>query len=216
MQPAQGFRAKGSFGIPPEMQKDLEDARRKSPEAPKPPAAEASQSPVMAPELSPAPPAEAKGPKVMTDAEREAEYAKIKAELEKDLDTTLTVEDIKEYVFRGRITKEVNVITGVLKCTFQTLNPAEHLEIDKRIAAYQDEGIYTSQGIDNQRSLVTLSYVFLAANGKMLSAKSEPLKREEAIRRLGVDVVDSVSRAYGKFKTLVTVVMEEKNFIKKP
>lgn len=218
MQPAAGFRAKGSFGIPQEMQKDLEDARRKS-EAAKPPAhpaAEAPQEPVMAPEPSPEEPVDPKIPKPLTAAEKQAEYVKFKTELEEDLETTLTVEDIKEYVFRGRITKEVSAIPGVLKCTFQTLNPSEHLEIDKRVAEYQTEGAYTSEGIANQRSLVTLSYVWLAANGKPLSAKNEPPKREDAVRKCGVDVVDSVAKAYQKFKTLVTVVMQEKSFIKKP
>lgn len=215
MEPRPGFRAKGSFGIPQEMQKDLEEQRRKAPEPPKPP-----QVPVEAPVMEAAPAQEeaieAKKPKEPTDAEREAEYIKYKAELEKDLDVALTVEDIKDYVFRGRIVKEVSAIPGVLRCTFQTMNPSEHLEIDKRVAAYQNEGAYTSEGIANQRSILTLSYVWIAANGKPLSAKNEPSKREDAVRKCGTDVIDRVTSAFMKFKTLVNVVMQEKSFVKKP
>jgi hypothetical protein len=221
MEPRPGFKARGSFGTPPQMLKDLEESRKKAGEE----AARPSQQPppqvnkeeaVMAPPIENEAPADPKKPKEITDAEREAEYVKFKAELEKDLETTLTVEDIKEYVFRGRITKEVQVIPGVLNCTFQTLNPSEHLEIDKRVASFQNEGAYTSEGIANQRSLVTLSYVWIAAGGKPLSAKNDPIKREEAVRKCGVDIVDAVSKAYQKFKTLVSVVMQEKTFIKKP
>lgn len=210
MEPVPGFRAKGSFGVPLEMQKDLDAARRKAP-APEP--ARVEPTPEAATESVPVDP---KAPKELTDAEREAEYVKFKVALEKELMTSVTVDDIKDYVFRGRITKEVEVIPGVMKATFQTLNPTEYLEIDKRVAAYQDEGIFTSEGLSNQRALVTLSYVWIAANGKPLSGKNEPTKREDAVRKCGVDVIDSVVRAHEKFKTLVTVVMKEKSFIKKP
>jgi hypothetical protein len=225
MEPSTGFRAKGSFGVPQEMQKDLEDARRKAANKGAPPEASSMQphaanrppmsSDVPAAPQAPGQPAAPPTAEETAEAVQEAKFKELKESIEKRLETTITPEDIKDYIFKGSLTKTVSVIPGVFKCAFKTLTPTEYFEIDTREAAFRDEGKYTLDGIMNQRAIVTLSYAWIAADGKPLSAKNDPALREKNIRVLGSHVVEFAVSANQDFNTLLKLVLQEKAFIKK-
>jgi hypothetical protein len=215
MQGTTGARPQGSFGIPPQMQQDLEEQRRRAAQA-KP-----AERPVMAAEV-PIVPAVAlpEAPEVVKtkedeEAKQEEEFKRLKASIEKRLETTITAEDIKEYIFKGALTKEVSVIPGILKCAFRTLTPTEYFEIDKREATFRDEGKFTVDGISNHRAIVTLSYAWIAADGKPISSANDPLIREKHIRKLGAHVVDFATAANQNFNDLLKLTLQEKAFLKK-
>lgn len=215
---ATGFKSRGSFGVPPEMQRDLEEARRKAetkePAPAQPHAANRPGTPADAPAAAPQPTDKEKA-KEKAEDDQEAKYRELKESIEKRIEASITPEDIKEYIFKGSLTKEVSVIPGVLKCAFKTLTPTEYFEIDKREAGFRDEGKFTLDGITNQRALVTLSYAWIAADGKPLSAQSDPAVREKHIRKLGAHVVEFAVSANQDFNTLLKLVMQEKAFLKK-
>ena len=215
MEASTGFKSRGSFGVPPEMKRDLEEQRRRAAEqeARKP---EEPPAPAMGIPLGsePPPPSPEQAEKT-AELSKEEEYRKVRAELEADLETTITVDDVKDYIFKGRLAKEVCIIGGHLKGTFQSMNPTEYMEIDKRMATFRDESAYTPDGLSNQRAILVLSYVWVNANGRPLSAKNDPVKREEHIRKLSVQVVNMASAAYTKFDELLQLVLHEKKFIKK-
>lgn len=201
------FKPKGSFGIPDEMRQQMEEARKNPAPIPQPPQALQAQ-----PDEAPA---DAPAPKVDEAQDQEAAYKKAKKELEESLEIMLEEDDIKEYIFKGRLTKEVNVIRGTLKCQFQTLTPDEYMAIDERMAELRDKGKHTQAGLENQQVIITLSYAWLQAAGKPISAKNEPAKREEYIRKMGAHLVDAASARFSEFNTLLKLVMQEKNFVKK-
>jgi hypothetical protein len=208
-----GFRAKGSFGVPSEMIKDMEARRRQQEAAPPPAHPKAPPPPVVAEAETPEP--EAPEAKKAGEPSKEEQYVTLRKNLEERLDTTITPEDIKEYIFKGVLSKEVTIVPGLLKGTFRTLTPTEIMEIDKREASFRDEGKYTIDGVSNQRALVTLSYSWVAAAGKPLSGQNEPAVREKHIRRLGVHIVDAAVSANTDFNALVRLVLQERAFVKK-
>lgn len=212
------FKPQGSFGMPENMKKSMESSRKNMVEA-----AQRAQAKVEGPQAPPPvpPPTTVEAAPVKpelaepTQAEKEEQFLALKKAYEESLQTTITEDDVKDYIFKGRLTKEVNIITGVVKGTFQTLTPDEHMEIDARTAEYRENSKYTSEGVSNQSSLVRLSYLWLAANGKPLSASNDPKTREKFIRKMGTHLVDAASVKYNELDMLLKLALKEKDFVKK-
>jgi hypothetical protein len=187
--------------------------------------AKAQQAAAMAAETQP-PPLEATPPLLAADPEaakkdekaevdRAAEFAKVRKDLEEELETTITEADIKDYIFKGRLTKEVTIFPGHLRATFQTLDAVEFMEVDKRKATYVADTTFTSDGVANHQAIITLSYAWVAANGKPLAANGEAEKREKFIRRMGAITIDAASTKFRELNTLINLALNEKKFVKK-
>jgi len=212
----EGFKAQGSFGIPSTLQKQMDEARRanlkkKTEEAPQndaPPVAAAQPAPASAA------PAE-QAPEVDPTKAQQEKFEKIKSALEQSLDTKITEEDIKEYIFKGRIVKDVQIIPGILKGSFQTLTTTQYMEIDERVAEMRSRGKNTQEGYDNDKAIINLSFSWIAADGRPLSSKDDPKIREKYIRSMGAHLVDCATAAMNDFNTLVRLTLQEKNFVKK-
>lgn len=240
MDPSNGFKAKGSFGVPQEMMDNLERGRGQNTPAPRVPAGlDLTRTPGGAPEnlgvkpgVNNAPvdmqkmvekPAE-KAPPVVTEKTQEEidamnlekyqkEMMRIKADAEKRLGISLTIEDAKNYIFMGRLTKEVIVIPDLMKCTFQTLTPVETMAIDARMAKFREKEKFTQDGYTNEQTIITLSYVWTHSEGKPMG--SSPEHREQRIRQFAVHVIDAVTAAHTDFNFLVKASLEERSFLKK-
>jgi hypothetical protein len=214
MKPSTPPQPQGSFGIPAEMKKQIEQARTN--------AADPSARPNIPPppeSIAPAP-AESKEENKKDSQEQDPaeSLAKYKASLEENLEIKLTADDIKTYLFKGRLSKEVLIVPGFLKGTFQTLTATDSLQIDQRMADLRDAGKLTAEGLANEGSIITLSYAWLAADGKPLTGKNGPeaaLNRESKIRAMGGHMLDAAARAWTDYNALIRVCMSEKRFVKK-
>lgn len=214
------FKSKGSFGIPEQMQRDLEASRKKPAGPPEAPVGDAVpvNDPRWVPpgseELKVAEPV--KTSEELTAAERERIFIQERAKLEESLETKITEEDIKDYIFRGRLAKEIAVIPGIMKSVFQTLNGDEAQDIDNRVALIIDgDKKLTGPGLDNERSILNLSYSWVSAAGKPLAVNNDPKKREVYIRKMGTHLLDAAAAKLGEFNLLVKLTLREKSFIKK-
>lgn len=212
------FKPQGSIGVPPKMLKEMEEARktttaRQQRQAANPGAPKDADEQVL---QGPPPEALVEVPSDKpTDASREKEFLDIRAGLEKSLGATIDAADVKAYIFKGVLSKEVELIPGVVKGTFKTITPEQFMEIDERMYQYQNEMKFTQMGIDNHRAILNLSYAWTHADGKPLSSTDDAKKREGIIRKMGAHLVDAATNRMNDFNYLVRLVLQEKNFIKK-
>ena len=191
---------RGSFGLPPEMAKQIEEARRK-PELPPEPVA------VSTPEVPEAEKSE--------ETKREEEYKRVRKDLVASLGFELTSEDLKTYIFKGRLQKDVVLIPDVASCTLKTTTPKDAAAIDEKLAAFRDLGKFTARGLENEEALLTLSYCLIALNGKPLAATEDPDKRLENIRNMGDHFVDMIFGKLRELSTLLRLTLQEKQILKK-
>lgn len=227
----EGVKPRGSFGVPEQMKKDLEAARMRAAqtqaqatsEPPKPP-----EEPVD-PRWQPPPEApsqieekvtlkapEEKSSDQLSADDLETMYLKQREELEKSLDTKITEEDVKEYVFKGRLAKDIEVLPGIIRCVFQTLSAEDVQEIDRQVADIAEQNKKaTPDGLENERAMLNLAYSWVSAAGKPLAANSDPAKRRATIRRMGAHLVDAAIKSLREYNLLLRLVMREKQFLKK-
>lgn len=212
----EGFKAKGSFGVPDELKRHHEAARKKLADDAANEAAKTA-APVEKAETDPYEKGGSaeKVAAVDLEASQAEQYKKAKKELEDSLEVTISEDDIKSYIFKGRLVKEVSIFPGVLKATFQTLNAEEHMVIDEQLAKYIADNKYTSGGIDNQHSITLLSHAWIMIGGKPFTSKDDPPKRESHIRKMGTTIIDATSKKYNELNTLIKLVLNEKSFLKK-
>jgi hypothetical protein len=217
-----GFKSRGSFGIPEGLKKELEDARKNPPpQAPTHPKAPPAPAAVEVKQAAPSPAVgEAPAPQDLanrepTKEEQADDLRQLRAKIEDSLGAAIDDKDIQDYVFRGRLTKTVTILPGILEGTFQTLTPTEIQAIDEGVADFQARGKFTSEGVVNERAILTLSYSWVAAAGKPLATGNDNKKREEKIRKMGAITVDSATRAFNELNLLLRVVFGEKQFQKK-
>lgn len=214
------FKAQGSFGIPQGAQRQMEEARKRvakkidgEPEAPPAIPQQAQEIPPEGTQAK-APPTE-KEVEEQAKKAQEKEFLKAKAALEEELEITITPDDIKDYIFKGRMTKKIHIVKGALEGTFQTLNPDEVQKIDELVADFRSSGKNTQEGYDNERAMVTLSYAWLAANDRPISAKNDPEIRKKYIKTMGAHIVDLAVTKHRDFNTLIRLALREQAFVKK-
>ena len=217
-------KPQGSFGMPPEMAKQIEESRKnmaeraklqQGPRAPKEVPLQPDDVQPPQPSFVPQAGVEPEAPIILPEG-RQVQIKKLREELEKALGIEITAEDLKEYVFKGRLSKEIELVPDVLKAVFQTLTPDEFMEIDIKTAELRAGNQHTSDGIANSVAILNLSYAWTHANGRMLSPKNEPKKRESYIVKMGAHVVDIASVKLNEFNTLIRVILQDKTFTKKP
>lgn len=141
-------------------------------------------------------------------------FKRVKAENEKAIGTTITEEDINDYIFRGRILKkDIQAIKNKVTVTFQSLTPKELESVDQFVAKVKDTGKYTNEGIANLRTIEQLSYAWLEINGRALPKEIE--KKKEAINQMGTHIINRVVDSFRCFDVLIELTLREDEFLKK-
>ena len=214
MEPTQP-RPRGSFGMPPEMQKKLNDTEQKRYEDKMKPAQSTAQ-PQAAPVTQIAENTEQPAEEIARkdEADRQNKFATMRSVIETELGVTFTAEDLKTYIFKGSLKKEVIIVPALgLKGTFQTLSTDQWQAIDKKMAAIRNDSTLTSSGVANENSILFLAYAWLEIGGKSLG--HSPEEREVNIRKMGGTFVEGVSEAFNNYTTLVKIALNDKGLVKK-
>lgn len=214
----QGNRPQGSFGVPQNLLKDMEAARKKQTEDAEKPIV---QEPVPVQEPVKEEIAAEKKPEDTQEDKALLEIQKTKEHWEKQLEIKITGEDVQDYLFKGRVTKEGVYLTsftvkGVeqdFRVTFQSLTPEDSEAIDIKMAEYRDKGKYTATGLDNEQALVTLSHALLNAAGRPMG--KAPEERYANIKRFGGHTVNLLALAWKGFNYLLDYSLQEKKLLKK-
>lgn len=211
MQPTNPLQPRGSFTKPQTLTKAINQAeasksvqpmtQQESPETPK---TETS------PELEQA---SSEDQIAKEDRERAENLAQIKKDIEKDLEASITDEDLKTYLFKGVLSKEIAIVKGMLKGVFRTSRINELQELDIKMAKIRDEAKHTPQGLANEEAIYALSYAWTHADGKPLGVTPED--REKKIRDMGSLFIERASTARVRFETLLKIAMNERGVLKK-
>ena len=204
----------GSFGIPPEMQAEIEKSKKK-----------AAQKPVDKTDIEsvvedfdpPKKDPRKEVPESVVKEDPKESYAKLKAEALRDLEIELTDDDFFAYVYKNKLEKDsVCIMPGKLYAKFRSLSVSETIEIDKKtkISSTVD---YTEAGIRNFNTLHLLSHgVFaLGPTGKVRSLGETPDERYKALSEMGSLVVEKISQKWNLFVFLVSTLMQEDENVKK-
>lgn len=206
MQPSNPLNTKvGSFSRPPE-RPPVTPAPQPSVEAPKEPLNLQQAETAMAEQTQ-------EERDIQDAAEREKAVKRIIESINKELEISLSTEDLKNYILKGRISKEVCIVNGVVKGTLQSLKIDDLQAIDIRMAQVRDKGQYTVKGLENEEAIIALSYAWTHADGKPLG--DTPDKRETVIRKMGSLFIERASNARVSFDTLIRLAMQERGLVKK-
>lgn len=160
-----------------------------------------------------------------TQEEKDRErLMEIKKNLEQRLGMSFSEEDLSEYILKGSVSKEVDVIPGLLKAVFKTLSTEEFQDIDEKMREVTSKEKLTSNGLENERVFLTLSKVWVGIREKKKSAvwsgtprmfgKTEA-DRGAAIRKMGAMVIQYASEAWTNYNTLLKIAFEEDELLKK-
>jgi hypothetical protein len=210
----------GSFGIPEQMRKAMEQQKQShlTPKSEEPASAAKEDS-------NPVPvPADISGDEKKEDDELSKDLQALRKTWEDRLQITITSKDIRDYIFRGRLVKDsILAIPGFMKVTLQSLNPEELAHIDQRMAAFRDTSKWTQSGLDNENALNVLSYAWLKSveiddGGADKPAKpmgSTPEERLATIRKIQALAVQEVIEAWDGFQILIKIALREKRLLKK-
>jgi len=207
MQPTNPLQPRGSFVKPQNLSKAIAQAEA-APPTPTPPE---SAPPV----VNEATPVEKTSEEKVADAqaERRAQLAAYKTELEAEIGVEITEEDIKRYLFKGALSKVIEIVPGLMKGSFQTLSIGDLQKIDVRMAKIRDEAEHTPRGLENEEAVIALSYAWTHAEDRPLG--DDATSREKKIRLMGSLFIERASSARVKFDTLLKIVMGERGLLKK-
>lgn len=219
--------ARGSMGIPPDLQEQAQKARD---ERDRKLGADAKRQEQ-----------EREGPSeswplnedAQTDAPESAENPEAKPEEQKPLDplemlkkigVTPTEDDFYNFIFKGYIEKTLELvkssIAGVsLTVTLRTLTAQELDFVDELVAEDLDNIKMTNQGIAIRRSMWTLAFALHKLNGKPvikeLVEDGKPKLKENArakravIQRLAPTILDMMLRTHAVMTTAFGLVINE-------
>lgn len=227
MEPS-GFNPRGSIGIPAGAQQGLSDARKRAQQNAtensfKTPAEVAG---VSMDDMAGKPKADAKA---LTEDEKfkadsEARLIQFKADLEKTLECTFSEEDLANYILKGEVSKEVVIIPGSLKGVFRTLHTRDGQDVDQEIKILIDSNKFTANGIENEKSIRTLSRVWVGIRHKLKSAswtgEAKPLgpdepKRQEILRGMAAGTIEAAANAWVNFNALLKITLSDGDSLKK-
>lgn len=208
MNPSNPMQPRGSFGKPAELVKNIEKHEATRQPINTPDASKESQSNESAASSQAEKPVE-KNP----EAEIANTIKKYIDDISKELNIKMSEDDLRNYILKGKLTKEVTIIPGLIMGTFQTLRISDLQDIDKRMAQVRDASDLTSKGIENEEALIALSFAWTHADGKALGASPED--REKKIRQMGALFIEKASTARINYDTLVRLSMQERGLVKK-
>ena len=220
-----GFNARGSFGIPEHMKKQLEAQQRTAPKG-------AESEEASAEEFTQAAQAAAEAPKAEQDAtqtppasenDKQKDIDTLRAFWEDRLGIKITERDIRDYIFKGRLIKDnIEAVPGYMKATFQSMNPEELGAVDQKMAEFRENKKFTPDGLTNENALQVLSYGWIKAaeieEDSVKSAKSlgnTPEERYKTIQKISALAVQEVIEAWDGFNVLLKIALREKRLLKK-
>lgn len=221
---ATGFRPQGSFGIPEQLKKQLEESKqRPAPEPSQESAAKATE-----PKMEPV--AKSSDPESDDQEYKDRqEILNFKKMWEARLGISITHKDVREYILRGRLVKEgIIIVPGYMLATFQTHNPSELAAIDQTMAAFRETVKFTPDGLSNESAVQVLSYGWIKAAlideddqtqagnpAPYRSLGENPEQRRKAIQSMGSLLVASAAECWDGFNVLIKLALKEKQILKK-
>ena len=216
------FNARGSFGIPEHLKKQLESQQRPATGA-APQEGEPTEADIAATQAQAQAPEVAKVTQPDPEAEKQNEIDTLRDFWQKRLGVTITERDIRDYIFKGRLIKDnIEVVPGYMKASFQSLNPEELGIIDEKMAQFREDKKFTPDGLTNENALQVLSYGWVKAveveDGTVKSAKSlgnTPEDRYKTIQKISALAVQEVIEAWDGFNVLLKIALREKRLLKK-
>jgi hypothetical protein len=205
MQPTNPNQIRGSFSKPASMTKAIaeHEATRNTPDPQPTPEEKPKDKPEEEKQIS---------PEDLVAAERKKGVEDFKKMCKEDLDLEITDEDLRTYLFKGALSKEVR-INKLMKGTFRSLRTNDLQEIDQYMAKKRSEGKYTVQGLNNEEAVINLAYAWTHVDGKILGSDHE--EREKKIRQMGSTFVGAASDARINFETLIKIALHSIDSVKK-
>jgi hypothetical protein len=209
-------RPQGSFGMPEHLKKQMEEHHRAKVNPPK----EEPAAATVAPPTPDAPETE----EAKKARENQENMKKAKQFWEEQLEVRITSKDIQDYIFKGRLTKEEVYIASIpddkdpekftdFKVTFQSHTPGDLSEIDEKMAEYRNKAKWTADGLENEKSLLTLSYVLMSADGRSLG--KTPDERYKNIKNLSGGIVSLIAEAWDGLQLLIRYALRQKKLLKR-
>jgi hypothetical protein len=201
MDGGQTFNSKGSFGIPDAVKKQIEEVRaQKAGVQPKVDSTE-PVTPQAEPEQNP----------------EDTKLALAKKEWENHIESSITEDDIQNYIFKGRLIKENIYIASFgavkLRGTFVTLTPNDTLELESKLNEFRSSEKFNSDALEHMRTLRILSYSWVKANGTSIGDTSD--ERFKRISDMGAHVVDAAAESWRNLNFLLKLALKEDKLIKK-
>jgi hypothetical protein len=150
--------------------------------------------------------------------------AEIKASIEKRLSMSFSEDDLSEYILKGSVSKQLDIVPGVLRGVFKTLSTDELQDIEERMREITAREKLTSSGLENERAILLLSKAWLgiqqkkrseAWGGSPRSFGKTAEERGTAVRKMGAMVIQYASDAWTNFNTLLKIAFEEDSTLKK-
>lgn len=152
-----GNQPRGSFGIPPEMQENMERAKL----------TKEAQAQEEKKEVSEPVPQGA----ITDKAAEESEPKKIFKQLGIEFDDS----DFNKLLFSGSIDKEIEIVKGKLRARLKSLTGAEYDEIDSIMSKEANDIPMSNEGFGVRKSMLITAYGLLELNGKPVS---KPVKKD--------------------------------------
>lgn len=215
MQPSNPMQPRGSFVKPEALSKSIAEHEIKKTPPPAPQIQVSATSAEAA--VTGAKQGEEKKPASFSPEEIEKErkerlsvYIK---QCEYELGIEITQEDIRKYLFKGSLSKEVTIVPNMLKGTFKTMSVDDLQDADNAEATFRDSGKFTASGVENEKAILALSRCWTHADGKPLPA--DPTERAKVIRKMGALFVERANSARTTFDTLLRLVMQDADLLKK-
>jgi len=207
---------RGSFGIPP----DIKEAHDKK-------VAEAA-----ARNEAPPPPPQAEdwpmGEAVDQQEEDEAPALETPIDILRKIGIELTEKDFTDFIFRGSVSKVVNVASnplgeGQLTAKIKAITTGELDLVDELLAEDIEKGNLTRDGLDNRKSLWILAFAVIELNDKPLARpvidkdkvylpKETARERRKVLSELNPAIVNKLINLHATFVScLNSMIMDDKS-----
>jgi hypothetical protein len=223
----QGIPSQGSFGIPPEMQAEVDNYHKKkaiaaksADEDPSVDEAEEEEQPIFVEDGE-------------ADVKEKSPVGPNPVENLKKLGIELADDDFQKIVFRGYLEKDVVVVPSIrgtkpLKATFKTLTGAEIDEVDELLADDIQEIKMTNDGYQTRRSMWLITYGVTKLMDKPLcqpvlvkgkpDSKATMRMKKKVLAALNPGILTKIMHIHGILTVSINAILmdQESDYLKKP
>jgi len=133
-------------------------------------------------------------------------------DVSKALGVKLTDEDLSQYLFKGYLAKEIEVIKGHT-VLFKTLLPVESGEAEEKLVNIFRDKMPTDAQWVNTNAQISLSYGWIKFDGVSLG-KTPDDRFEHIGKSIGVHLMDTVSRKWNLFNRAISNLLNDPDAIK--
>ena len=201
-------RKGGSMGIPGEMHEALDKHREQAK------AEEKKKSP-------PSPDEDGKPPEIEEEGSKEESLAKKvgAAEILKKLGIEFDKNDINQLIMKGSVTKDIEIVKGVLTATMRTLTTEEYDVVDEIAVTDLKELNISNTGFETRKSVLILCFGVTHLMGRPIVAK-KPLTEDKQVdlyalaelqrgvfKKMSGQVVDKLIEAHGAFSIAINMIL---------